>query len=80
MKHMQAAYETLIDKLQADLKEAIKDGDRREYQRMDVERILRDFIYKRDGKQVLMALAEEIDKKLGRKNDYTQFVDAEYED
>lgn len=80
MKHMQAAYETLIDKLQADLKEAVKDGDRREYQRMDVERILRDFIYKHHGKKVLMALADEIDKKLGRENDYTQFVDCEYDD
>lgn len=80
MKHTQEAYEALVDKLKADLEEAARDEEKSQRERIDIEQIFRDFIYKRHGKQVLMVLADEIDKKTGRENDYTQFIDIEYED
>ena len=80
MTHMQEAYETLVGKLKAELKEAMDDADIREYRRMDAEEILRDYIYKHHGKTVLMELAREIDKKLERKDDYTDMIDCNYED
>lgn len=80
MSHMQEAYETLVGKLKAELKEAMDDADIREYRRMDAEEILRDYIYKHHGKKVLMELAREIDKKWDRKDDYTDMIDCNYEE
>ena len=80
MKHTQEAYEALVDKLKADLEEAAKDEEKSQRERIDIEQIFRDFIYNHHGKQVLMSLAKEIDKKTGRENDYTQFVDIEYDE
>jgi len=80
MTHMQEAYEALVVKLKADMENYSVKHQCQIIEQLDTERILRDFIFEHHGKKVLMELAKAVDDKLKRKNDYTQFIDSEYED
>ena len=80
MTHMQEAYEALVDKLNAKFEDTCVKHQCQLIDNMKTERVLLDFIFEHHGKKVLMELAKDVDDKLKRKNDYTQFIDSEYED
>ncbi len=79
-KHLHEAYDALIEKLKTEIEKGIEADEKSQIRHNAIEGIFLKFIYKNHGKPALMLLAKEIDDMMGKKNDYTQFIDIEYED
>jgi DNA-directed RNA polymerase alpha subunit len=80
MKHMQAAYEALIEKLREEIKDVAAEAEQEQANYMDSEQILMDFIYKHHGYRALLEVAKEIDVKLGKGINYEDYVECTYEE
>jgi hypothetical protein len=77
---MQEAYEALIHKLKEEIKDVAAEAEQEQSNYMESETILMNFIYKNHGYQALLALAKEIDVKLGKGINYEDYVECTYEE
>ena len=80
MEHMQEAYEALIHNLKEEIKDVVAEAEDEQSNYMDAQTILINFIYKKHGYQTLLALAKEIDVKLGKGINYEDYIDCTYEE
>ena len=78
MLYVQEAYETLITKLKAEIKELAAEIEKKSDENINREQILFGYIVEHMSKDAAMEIAQRIDEYEGKKDNTTDYVDCTF--